>query len=102
LVGALALVIVGIGTAVASRRVGEREAITEARTATLAKVQGSVEPLVTDPRVNSDPTAMAALGTTVHRDVLDDRLVRVKLWRDDRTIIYSDEPRLISHRFDLR
>ncbi|MDQ1621075.1 MAG: two-component system, NarL family, sensor kinase, partial [Actinomycetota bacterium] len=44
-VGLAALVVVGLATEVASRRVGEREAISDARTTTLVKAQGLVEPV---------------------------------------------------------
>ena len=48
LVGIVAVAIVGIATAAASRRVGQREAIVDARTTTLVKAQTAVEPVVTD------------------------------------------------------
>ena len=47
-VGAIALVIVGLATVVASRRIGEREAITDARSSAVIKAQSLVEPAVTD------------------------------------------------------
>jgi len=101
LIGIVALAIVGLATAIASRRIGEREAISEARTSTLSKVQGSVEPLITDQFVNGDSSTRAQLDDIVRRDVLDADLVRVKIWRDDGTILYSDEPSLIHNRYDL-
>ena len=48
LAGAVALIIVGIATAIASRRVGEREAIANARTTTVTKAQGLVAPALND------------------------------------------------------
>ena len=48
LAGAIALTIVGLATAVASRRIGEREAITDARSSTVIKAQALVEPVMTD------------------------------------------------------
>lgn len=44
--GIVAAVIVGLATAVASRRVGEREGISEARVTTLIKAEGVVEPVL--------------------------------------------------------
>ena len=44
---------------------------------------------------------MAGLDAVVTSDVLDQNLVRLKLWTEDGRIIYSDEPRLIGSRFDL-
>lgn len=101
LIGVIALAIVGLATAIASRRVGEREAIAEARTSTLTKVQGSVEPMITDEFVNGGRTTIAQLDDLVRADVVDGDLVRVKIWRDDGTILYSDEPRLIGSRYTL-
>src|SRR4051794_6853008 len=101
LIGVIALAIVGLATAIASRRVGEREAIAEARTSTLTKVQGSIEPLITDEFVNGDRTTVPRLDDIVRADVLDGDLVRVKIWRDDGTILYSDESRLIGSQYDL-
>ena len=48
LAGAIALTIVGLATAIASRRIGEREAITDARSSAVIKAQGLVEPVVSD------------------------------------------------------
>ena len=101
LIGIVALAIVGLATAIASRRIGEREAISEARASTLSKVQGSVEPLITDEFVNGDSTTRTQLDAAVRRDVLDADLVRVKVWRDDGTILYSDEPRLVGTHYAL-
>ncbi len=99
--GILAVVIVGLATAVASRRVGEREAIVDARTKTLAKAQGFVEPVVTDGLVTGDKASVAKVSSVVQRDVLNDSLVRVKIWNRDGTIVYSDEPRLIGAHYTL-
>ena len=93
LIGVIALAIVGLATAIASRRVGEREAIAEARTTTLTKVQGSIEPLITDEFVNGGRRRSRTRRRRAVSDVLDGDLVRVKLWSDDGTILYSDEPR---------
>ncbi|CAN5732426.1 sensor histidine kinase [soil metagenome] len=99
--GLTALLIVGIAVSVASRRVGQREATVDARSESLVKGQALVEPLLVDSLVDRDPDAIAALGKVVEDEVLDDTLVRVKIWRADGTILYSDEPRLIGSRYDL-
>src|SRR5205823_1072854 len=77
LAGIVAVVIVGLATALASRRVGEREAIVDARTQTLAKAQGFVEPVVTNGLLTADPAAIRKVASVVERDVLDAQLVRV-------------------------
>src|SRR4051812_7227242 len=79
--GLVAVVIVGFATAVASRRVGEREAISEARTTTLIKAEGLIEPALTDAVAQGDdPVALARLRRIIVEDVLDESLVRVKVW----------------------
>jgi two-component system, NarL family, sensor kinase len=102
LAGLVAVAIVGLATAIASRRVGEREAIANARTTTLIKAQGLVEPALTDDiGTAASPASLQRLATIVAQEVLDDSLVRVKLWSADGTILFSDEQRLIGERFDL-
>jgi signal transduction histidine kinase len=101
IVGLIAVSIVGIGTFAASRRVGEREAIVDARTTTLIKAQTVVEPAVTDGLLTAQPTAVAKVGAVVQKSVLDRSLVRVKIWDRAGTILYSDEPRLEGKTFAL-
>ena len=101
LAGVVAVVIVGLATALASRRVGEREAIVDARTQTLAKAQGFVEPVVTNGLFTGDRAAIRKVDAVVKRDVLDNQLVRVKIWNRDGSIVYSDEPLLIGSRYTL-
>jgi len=101
LVGVLALAIVALATYVASSRIGEREAIADARTTALVRAQSRVEPVVTDGLLSGDPAAVAAVDRVVRASVLDRSLVRVKLWTGDGTIVYSDEPRLVGDRYPL-
>lgn len=42
-----------------------------------------------------------AVDHVVRHGVLDQSLVRVKIWRADGTIVYSDQPRLIGSRYQL-
>jgi hypothetical protein len=99
--GIVAVAIVGVATAVASRRVGQREAIADARTTTLIKAQTVVEPVVTDGLLTASPEAVDAVGRVVEASVLDDSLIRVKIWNRDGRIVYSDEPRLVGAKFEL-
>jgi two-component system, NarL family, sensor kinase len=99
--GLIAVLIVGIATAVASRRVGQREAIVDARTTTLVKAQTVVEPAVTRGLEVGDPAAVAQVDRVVHTGVLDRSLVRVKIWSRDGRVVYSDEPRLIGASYRL-
>jgi signal transduction histidine kinase len=100
-IGLAAVVIVGLATATASRRVGQREAIADARTTTLIKAQGLVEPVVTDGLATGDPAAVRVVGEVVEHQVVDTSLVRVKIWTADGTIVYSNDASLRGARFGL-
>jgi two-component system NarL family sensor kinase len=101
LVGVILLVIVGLATAVASRRIGEREAISDARSSAVIRAQNLVEPAVTDGLLTGSKAAIARVDRVVKRDVLDNSLVRVKIWNRQGKILYSDEPRLIGEPYGL-
>jgi two-component system NarL family sensor kinase len=101
LAGVLAVALVGLGTAIAARRIGEREAITEARATASSRAEGLVSPALQDSLVDGDPAARQAVADVVRVGVLDNSLVRVKIWTADGTIVYSDEPRLVGSRFAL-
>ena len=101
LVGLVAVAVVGIATAVAARRVGQREAIVDARTTTLVKAQTVVEPVVTDGLLTAQPAAVRRVDTAVRRGVLDRSLVRVKIWTREGHIVYSDDPRLSGATYQL-
>ncbi|MEY2569096.1 MAG: two-component system, NarL family, sensor kinase [Actinomycetota bacterium] len=101
LAGVITVAVVGLGTAIAARRVGEREAITEARATTVARAQGLLAPVLTDGILTGDPDAFARVATVVRAGILDDSLVRVKLWTGAGRIVYSDEPRLVGATYRL-
>ncbi len=100
--GTLAVVIgVAVAGAFASRRVAEREAVTDAAHTTDLIAQQVVQPAITDGLASGDPAALAAFNRVVQRQVLSSSLVRVKLWTAAGRIVYSDEPRLIGQTFPL-
>ena len=101
LVGLVAVAVVGVATAVAARRVGQREAIVDARTTTLVKAQTVVEPIVTDGLLTAQPAAVRRVDAVVRHGVLDRSLVRVKIWNRGGKIVYSDEPRLDGTTYQL-
>src|SRR3954453_20969838 len=99
--GPSAVIVVGLVTAIASRRVGQREAIVDARTTTLVKAQTVVEPVVSDDLVNGTPSSVGAVDAAVRHGVLDRSLVRVKIWTRDGKIVYSDAPALKGQTYTL-
>jgi two-component system NarL family sensor kinase len=100
--GILAVVIgVVAASALASRRVAEREAVTDAAHTTNLIARQVVQPAITDGLISGTPAALGALDRVVRRQVLSSSLVRVKLWTAAGRIVYSDEPRLIGQTFPL-
>jgi two-component system NarL family sensor kinase len=99
--GFVALVFVIAFTAIASRRVGTEQAIEEARRVADISGVGLVAPVLDDDVVAMDRDALDRLDAVVRDDVLRGSLVRVKIWREDGTIVYADEPRLIGEQFTL-
>ncbi len=98
--GFVALVIVAMLTAIASRRVGTDQAIDEAKR--VAQVSsGIVQPYLDDDAVEMKRPALDRVNAAIEDLVLQGSLVRVKIWTEDGTIIYSDESRLIGQQFDL-
>jgi signal transduction histidine kinase len=101
LAGVVAVLVVGVVTAVASRRVGQREAIVDARSRTLIAAQGVVEPAVTDGLLTGQADAVAKVDAVVRQSLRDRSLVRVKIWNREGVIVYSDEARLEGSRYVL-
>jgi signal transduction histidine kinase len=90
-----------MAASIASRRAGEREAIVDTRSEALVKAQRFVEPVVTDDLLTGDPAAVSKVGDVVEHDVLDDQLVRVKIWTREGTIVYSDRHELQNTTYPL-
>ena len=101
-IGAIAaLTLVSVFTAFASRRVGTEQAIADAKNATFYIAKGVIETNADDGLLTGDPAAIQRLDDRVHAAVLSGPLVRIKLWADDGTIIYSDQKELIGQKYDL-
>jgi signal transduction histidine kinase len=99
--GLVALVLVAVVAAILLRQAGGREATAEAERVTALAARGIIQPAITPGVLERDPAALAALDHIVRDRVLGAPFVRVKLWRTDGTILYSDEPRLIGRTFPL-
>jgi signal transduction histidine kinase len=99
--GLVALIFVGAFTAFASRRVGTQQAIDEAKRVAFVSSVGIVTPVLDDGLLTMDREALDRIDAVVRSSVLRGSLVRVKIWTEDGTIVYSDEPRLIGERFEL-
>jgi signal transduction histidine kinase len=81
---------------------GTSEAIRNAKSLTQLAGRGVVAPYITPALLAGQPAAIAALDRTVRARLLEDPVVRVKLWEAGGRIVYSDEHRLIGARYPLR
>jgi two-component system, NarL family, sensor kinase len=100
-VAVLLFVVLSVATSVLSGRVASREASADARSITRVLGRSVAQPAIPKNLVTGDAGAIDRLD----REVLDRLLVgqvrRVKIWRGDGTILYSDETRLIGARYPL-
>ena len=95
LVGLVGMLAIGGGSLWASLRAGETEAMSDVRSVTGVVARTVVQPNLSPELLAGDPDALAQLDAIVRDRVLDDKVLRVKLWDTDGRIVYSDEPRLI-------
>jgi two-component system NarL family sensor kinase len=83
------------------RHLGRSEAIRDARATARLAAAGVVEPNLDDALLELNPSSLARLDRVVQERVLNESIVRVKIWSAEGRIIYSDEPRLIGAEFRL-
>jgi signal transduction histidine kinase len=100
----LAVLLFGVlsfATSVLSARVAAQQASDDARQVTRVLARSVAEPAIPRGLVDGDAGAIDKLD----REVLDRLLVgdvrRVKIWREDGTIVYSDESTLIGTQYPL-
>jgi signal transduction histidine kinase len=101
LTGFVVLALFLVGSLLVFRSLGRSEALRDARQFASLTGQGIVEPALRDGVLQGDEAALAALDAIVQERVLGERVVRVKIWAVDGSIVYSDEPRLIGSRYAL-
>jgi two-component system NarL family sensor kinase len=98
--GIVVMVLLATGIAVVARMEAVQKGIDEARNTTRV-VGNAIKPSLVPGVVSGDALAVAALDEAVHRFVLGESLVRVKIWDQDGKILYSDASSLIGMRFLL-
>src|SRR3954470_8258862 len=99
--GLVAVALLGLAAVAIMRKSGTDEAIREAKQVTRLAGDGVVGPRVTGGLMAGDPAAIRQMDRIVQGSVVKGSVVRVKIWRPDGTIVYSDEHRLIGDRFGL-
>lgn len=98
------LVVVGLFAVVGlyvEQRLAAREAIRLSSESARLIGRGIVGPLVTSDVLSGEPGSLALMDRVVRERVLDDEIVRVKVWTADGRVLYSDEPNLIGQRYPL-
>jgi signal transduction histidine kinase len=98
-VGLLATAVVGVAGAWTLQRLGNREAVRDARRMTQTITHGVIWPNLEDGIITGEPAAVDRLDAIVRKAVLDDPVVRVKLWTGDGRVLYSDQTELIGQTF---
>jgi len=97
------LVVVGVSVAglLVSRRIAERQAVHDVAQLTDTLAQSVVQPVLTDAMADDPALARQVLDPITRGRLLNQSLVRVKLWTAGGTVLYSDEPRLVGQTFPL-
>jgi signal transduction histidine kinase len=99
--GLLVLLAVVAVTVRLSSRAADAEAIADARGTTRLLGQSVAQPAMPLGLVDGDPGAVDRFDQRVRDRLLVGDVKRIKIWRPDGTIVYSDETRLIGSRFEL-
>ena len=97
----IAVAVVAIGGYFALRSITIEEA--EKNTRERVQLEGALVEAagLGDGVLSGHPAALARLEALVLGQVLDDSLMRVKIWSRDGRILYSDQPALIGERYRL-
>lgn len=99
--GLVVLLVVGVGSLRLSRRAADREAVGDARATTELLARSVVQPALPRGLVSGDAGAVDRFDRTMLRRLLVGDVQRIKIWRGDGRIVYSDETRLIGSRYPL-
>ena len=98
--GVFALVVVGVTGGFVLRGLGRDQATREAERIAVVTGQDLLEPRLTDGILTGDSRSLLRLENVVFA-VLNDPIVRVKIWDTDGRILYSDVPELIDSTYPL-
>jgi signal transduction histidine kinase len=88
-------------TGMLSERAGRSEAVADARVTTELLAHSVAEPAIPHGLVAGDPGAIDRFDRQVLSRLMVGDVRRIKIWRADGTIVYSDETQLIGKRFPL-
>ena len=88
-------------SAALSQRAARSEAVSDARVTTELLAHSVAEPELPTGLVSGDPGAIDRFDRRVLGRLMVGDVRRIKIWRDDGTVVYSDETQLIGQRFPL-
>ncbi|HEY3528324.1 MAG TPA: histidine kinase [Nocardioides sp.] len=88
-------------TGIFSQRAARSEALADARVTTELLAHSVAEPAMPKGLVDGDPGAIDRFDRAVLARLLVGDVRRIKIWRGDGTVVYSDETQLIGKRFAL-
>ncbi|HJR40332.1 MAG TPA: histidine kinase [Nocardioidaceae bacterium] len=96
----IALIVISIATVFISQRLARDEALRDARVRAAGIARG-IAVLVTQSLRTGDQQAVARVSSIMTPRLSGGALTHVKLWAQDGTIIWADEPTLVGQQFDL-
>lgn len=96
----LAFFIVGAGTVLIAHRIARANALAEA-VRSARSIADTVFVPALPAAIRGDATAIATLRRVVAARQKNGSIVRVKVWRRDGTIAFSDDPEIVGQRFPL-
>jgi two-component system, NarL family, sensor kinase len=99
--GLVVLVVVVLGTVQLSRKAADQEAIADARSTTRLLARSVAQPAIPRGLVSGDAGAVDRFDRSALSRLLVGDVKRIKIWRRDGTIVYSDKTELIGNRYPL-
>lgn len=99
--GVVALLVLAVAGGLLLSRITRDEAIADAKRLTQVAARTAVEPNLSDGLVRGDRGALRRLDRIVRTRVLDEDVVRVRIWAADGRIVYSDRAEQIGARYKL-
>ena len=100
-VAVVLFVVLSVATSILSARVAATEARADARAVTVVLARSVAQPAIPKGLVDGKAGAIDKLDREVLERLLVGDVRRVKIWRGDGTILYSDETRLIGAQYPL-
>lgn len=99
--GLLTLAVLLVGTAVLNSQTARDKALSDAQTYTKLLADSVAEPRIPVGLVEGDQGALDRFDLFAREFLTAGGMMRLKIWAEDGTIIYSDEEKLIGKKFKL-